>query len=91
MYRIHLGFTLARAGRYDEGYEWLKRSMREAEARYNLAMMMIHNGDKERAREYLQAAMRADPAFVAAKDQLLALTASGSDVRSVGHDEPEGR
>jgi tetratricopeptide (TPR) repeat protein len=91
MYRIHLGFTLARARRYDEGYEWLKRSMRQAEARYNLAMMMIHNGDKERAREYLQAAMRADPAFVAAKDQLLALTASGSDVRSVGHDEPEGR
>jgi tetratricopeptide (TPR) repeat protein len=91
IYRIHLGFTLARAGRYDEGYEWLKRSMRQAEARYNLAKMMIHNGDTEQAREYLHAAMRADPAFTPARDQLLALTAGGSDVRSASHDEPSRR
>ena len=48
MYRIHLGFTLARARRYSEGYEWLSRSMREADARYNLAEMMIHNGDVDK-------------------------------------------
>jgi tetratricopeptide (TPR) repeat protein len=91
LYRIHLGFTLARARRYDEGYEWLRRSMRQAEARYNMAKMMLHNGDTEKAREYLHAAMLADPSFLAAKDELMALTANNSDVRSVGFDEPGGR
>jgi tetratricopeptide (TPR) repeat protein len=90
-YRIHLGLTLARARRYDEGFEWLKRSMRQAEARYAMAKMMIHNGDSEQAREYLHAAMRADPMFTPAKDQLMALTIGGSDVRTVEYQEPAGR
>jgi tetratricopeptide (TPR) repeat protein len=90
-YRVHLGLTLARARRYDEGYEWLKRSMRQAEARYALAKMMIHNGDTEKAREYLHAAMLADPSFLAAKDELMALTASSSDVHSAGFEEPASR
>ena len=90
-YRIHLGLTLARARRYDEGFEWLKRSMRQAEARYALAKMMLHNGDTDQAREYLHAAMRADPSFTPAKDELMALTIGGSDVRTVGHEEPAGR
>lgn len=91
LYRIHLGFTLARTGRYEEGYDWLKKSMRQAEARYNLAMMMIHNGDTEKAREYLHAAIRVDPAFSPAKDQLLALTAGSSDVRSAGYSDASER
>ena len=41
--------------------------------------------------EYLQAAMQADPTFTAARDQLLALTANGADVRSASHNEPAGR
>src|SRR5262249_14969108 len=90
-YRVHLGLTLARARRYDEGYEWLKRSMRQAEARYALAKIMLHNGDTEQAREYLHAAMRADPSFTPAKDELMALTIGGSDVRTVGYEEPAGR
>ena len=90
-YRIHLGLTLARARRYEEGFEWLKRSMKQAEARFALAKMMIHNGDTEQAREYLHAAMRADPTFMPAKDQLMALTIGGSDVRTVGYEEPAGR
>jgi len=90
-YRIHLGLTLARARRYEEGFEWLKRSMRQAEARYALAKMMIHNGDTEQAREYLHAAMQADPMFTPAKDQLMALTIGGSDVRTVGYEEPTNK
>ena len=74
-YRIHLGFTLARAGRYDEGYEWLGRAMREAEARYNLAMMMLHNGDPERARAELGRCLKADPNFAPATEKLAALAA----------------
>ena len=35
--------------------------MREAEARYNLAMMMLHNGDADRARTELERCLKADP------------------------------
>jgi tetratricopeptide (TPR) repeat protein len=95
-YRIHLGFTLARAGRYDEGYECLAGSMREAEARYNLAMMLLHNGETERARAELERCLKADPNFGAASEKLSALAAGNSapaapalapDVKSVGFEE----
>jgi tetratricopeptide (TPR) repeat protein len=91
MYRKHLGFTLARAGRYTEGYEWLNRSMREPEARYNLAMMMVHNGDLDKAKMELRLALRADPNFQAAGERLASLQKAepngGSDIRTVGHQE----
>jgi tetratricopeptide (TPR) repeat protein len=88
LYRIHLGLTLARAGRYDEGREWLVRSMREAEARYNLAKMMLHNNEPEKARIELRLALQADPSMVAAKDELMGLAAGAAgDVRTVGHEE----
>jgi tetratricopeptide (TPR) repeat protein len=77
-YRIHLGLTQARAGRYDEAYVLLARSMREAEARYNLAMMMLHNGDAERAKAELESCLKADPNFAPATEQLAAL-ATGSE------------
>ena len=74
-YRLHLGFTLARAGRYEEGYEWLGKAMREAEARYNLAMMMLHNGETDRARGELQRCMAIDPNFSPAAEKLTSLAA----------------
>jgi Tfp pilus assembly protein PilF len=79
MYRMHWGFTLARAGRYEEGYATLSRTMRESEARYNLAMMMVHNGDLGRGKEELRLALRADPNFAAAAEKLSALE-SGAPV-----------
>ena len=87
VYRKHLGFTLARVGRYKEGYEWLKTSMKEADARYSLAQMQIHNGDVDVAREELVQAVAADPGFKAARDQLIALSTgvSSPGVRTVGH------
>ncbi|HEX3148781.1 MAG TPA: hypothetical protein VHR66_11900 [Gemmataceae bacterium] len=95
MYRIHMGFTLARSGRYEEGYECLSKSMRESEAHYNLAMMMIHNGDMARARQELQMSLRVDPNFSAAGEKLTALingqlkSDAHSDVRTVGYEEVE--
>ena len=74
-YRIHLGLTHARAGRYDEAYVLLTRSMRETEARYNLAMMMLHNGDAERAKAELEKCLKADPNFAPATEQLAAMEA----------------
>lgn len=96
-YRIHLGFTLARAGRYEEGYAWLSRSMRETEARYNLAMMMLHNNHQDQAKQQLQFALQVDPQHKSSVDQLAALTNSGtppimtkieSGVRTVNYEEP---
>lgn len=72
-YRIHLGFTKARAGRYDEAYVLLARSMREVEARFNLAMMMLHNGEADRAKAELEKCLNADPNFAPAAEQLAAL------------------
>lgn len=98
-YRIHLGFTLARGGRYDEGYGWLAKAMREAEARYNLAMMMAHNGDVERAKAELERCLKADPNFAPATEKLSALAAGNgqpqstavplipADVKPVGFEE----
>ena len=99
MYRIQLGFTLARAGRYDEGFTWLNRSMRESEARFNLAMMMAHNQRPELAREQLTLTLRIDPSFRQASEQLAVLDGGGDNqafpaptpdtaIRSVGYEEP---
>jgi tetratricopeptide (TPR) repeat protein len=91
LYRIHLGFTLARAGRYPEGYECLSRCMREAEARYNLASMMIYNGEMEKAKMELRLAMLADPNFHAAGEKLASMqnpgVERGNDVRTVANEE----
>jgi tetratricopeptide (TPR) repeat protein len=76
VYRTHLGFTLARSGRYSEGYDWLIKSMREADARFNLAKMMLHNGDLEKARAELRLCLKADPEMKAA-EELLSATANG--------------
>ncbi|WP_029630026.1 tetratricopeptide repeat protein [Zavarzinella formosa] len=72
-YRIKLGFTLARGGRYEEGYAWLSRSKRESEARYNLAMMMIHNNKPDLARQQLEFALQVEPNFKQATEQLAML------------------
>jgi Tfp pilus assembly protein PilF len=76
VYRTHLGFTLARSGHYSEGYDWLSKSMREADARFNLAKMMLHNGDLEKARAELRLCLKADPGMKAA-EELLTATANG--------------
>ena len=93
LYRIHLGFTLARNGRYAEGYEWLSRSMRESEARYNLAKVMLHNGDDDKAKMELRLSLRADPSFKAAGEKLASIQNSPpterSDVRTASHQSPQ--
>jgi Tfp pilus assembly protein PilF len=94
-YRIHLGFTLARAGRYEEGYAWLNKSMRETDARYNLSLMMAHNGHTEKARQQLQSTLQADPNFKPAVNLLSSLTEQQTTpavpaapvIRTVGYEE----
>lgn len=81
-YRNELGFTLAWAGRYDEGYAWLSRTMPEAKARYNLAGVMEHNGQTEQAKMQLALALQADPGHEAAKQMMAALTGGSRELPS---------
>ena len=66
-YRKALGFALAHAGRYEEGYAWLSRCMPHAEAHYNLARMMDHNGHHEQANQHFALAVQANPNHELAK------------------------
>lgn len=99
LYRMHLGFTLARAGRYDEGYAWLSRCKREHEARHDLALMMMYNGHHDKARQQLEYAIQIEPNYKLAVNQLAALEAGNTTpmlpmpaldnpIRSAGHNEP---
>lgn len=73
-YRTELGFTLAWAGRYDEGFAWLVRTMPEAKARYNIAGIMEHNGQVDQAKMWLAMALQADPNHEPSKQMIAALT-----------------
>jgi Tfp pilus assembly protein PilF len=73
-YRNELGFSLAFAGRYDEGFAWLSRTMPEAKARYNLAGIAEHNGQPEQAKIQLALAIKADPMHAQSKAMLAALS-----------------
>lgn len=91
VYRTHLGFTLARAGRYEEGYAWLSKCMKESDARFNLAQMMVHNGHPDDARRELALALEVDPGYKPAQDQLATLAPDTGrmtppNIRTVGHE-----
>jgi tetratricopeptide (TPR) repeat protein len=90
-YRNELGFTLALAGRYDEAYEWLIRTMSEAKARYNLAGIAEHNGQSQQAKMQLALALKADPSHEPSKEMLAAIgaqrdTPMETPIRSVSHE-----
>ena len=55
------GFMLARMGRDDEALQWLMQVWSEANARYNLALMMHHIGRDDVSREQLTASLQIDP------------------------------
>jgi Tfp pilus assembly protein PilF len=67
-YRKVLGLELARSGRYEESYAWLSRALpTEADAHYNLAGMMEHNGQVDMAKREFALALQADPNHAGAK------------------------
>jgi tetratricopeptide (TPR) repeat protein len=90
-YRKELGMTLAWAGRYEEAFAWLKRVMPEAEARYNIAGMMQHNGHDDLAKLQLARAIQADPNHEKSKEFLAWYVSPheprNNSVQTVGHVE----
>jgi tetratricopeptide (TPR) repeat protein len=74
-----LGFCLARAGRYDESFAAFAKLEGEPVAHYNLARMLQHMHENERAKEHLRLALKAKPDFVLAQQLLAVLESPGSD------------
>ncbi len=88
MYRIQLGFTLARGRRYDEGFEWLRRSMRTHEAHFNIAQMASHNGDTGRASEELRKCLKLEPTYTHAQEMLTRINSPQQNVQPVSGQGP---
>jgi len=61
-YNKKVGLMLARLDRPDEALQWLSKSMKEADAHYNLSRMLEHIGQHQGAHEHLILALKADPA-----------------------------
>lgn len=60
-YQKTRGFCLARAGRWDEAFAAMSKVMPEAQARYNIAAVLLHTNQPDASRQQLQLALRADP------------------------------
>jgi tetratricopeptide (TPR) repeat protein len=88
-YANHLGFALARAERYEESLDRFRRVVGEAQANYNVARMSRHNGRADVCRQYLQAAVAADPQFTDAQHMLAQLNgpAAGGEIRTVAGEQ----
>jgi tetratricopeptide (TPR) repeat protein len=65
-YNKDVGMMLARLGRGDEAVGWLIKVMPEADARYNVARMLEHIGQRQAAFDQLSMALKAHPTHVAA-------------------------
>ena len=73
-----LGWTQARAGRFDESLATFRKVYDEPEAHYQLALMLEHLGQKDLCRQHLQAALQ-DPHMDQAKALLAKLDAPPAD------------
>lgn len=60
-YTKSVGLMLARLGKADEAIPWLMKSMPEEDARYNVARMMEHIGQRGEVERQLKLALKANP------------------------------
>jgi tetratricopeptide (TPR) repeat protein len=72
-YRKTMAFCLARAGKWDEGFEVMCQVIPEAQARYLMARVLEHQNQPEACKMQLQLALKADPNFEDAKEFLAEL------------------
>jgi tetratricopeptide (TPR) repeat protein len=61
MYVNNYGFTLARAGRFDESYRYFAKTIGEAKAHYNVACVLHHVNRDDECRDHLRQALMAKP------------------------------
>ena len=70
-----MGFCLARAGKWEEGFAVLCKIMPEAQARYDMARVLEHLNMGDAGRVQLQMALKADPTFAPAREFLAEMDA----------------
>jgi Tfp pilus assembly protein PilF len=97
-YRKTKGFSLARAGKWEEGFKTLCEVMPESQARYNMARVLEHQNYTDHSRYQLQLALKADPEFAPAREFLAELdqpratpNAEGGQVLPAGYVQPAGQ
>jgi tetratricopeptide (TPR) repeat protein len=85
-----LGWTLARAERYDDSFRVFSRLVGEAQAYAKLASMATHLGRRDLGRQYAEEALKADPQLREAREVLARLDAPPADaaVQQAGHTAP---
>ncbi len=96
-FRKTMAFCLARAGKWEEGFQVMCQVIPEAQARYLMARVLEHQNQPEACKQQLELAIKADPSFADAKDFLAELDqgyrfgggANPNDVRQAGAIEPQ--
>jgi tetratricopeptide (TPR) repeat protein len=73
LYNNMLGYTLARAGRYDDSLRVFERLESEQEAHYRLAWVLKHLNETELAKQQLLMALQKDPDMKDARNLLAEL------------------
>lgn len=98
-YTRTLGLCLARTGQAQEGFDLLGKVMPEAEARTTMAKVFADGGQADAARQQLELAVKADPAFAAAQEMLAQFTGQpaavpqtgGNPIQQASYTESQGR
>jgi tetratricopeptide (TPR) repeat protein len=88
LYMNMLGFSLARAGRFDESYQYFAKVQGEAKAHYNVARMLHHVQRDAECKQHLALALKAKADFASARQFLADLdNPSGEAVKTVAHED----
>lgn len=99
VYRKTKGFSLARAGKWEDGFKVLCEIMPVAQARYNMARVLEHQNFADHSRLQLQLALQADAGFEPAREFLAELeqpratpnAPDGGQVLPAGYAQPAGQ
>lgn len=78
-----LGFTLARAGYFDDSFVCFEKFLGEAKAHYNLARVLHHVQKHEESKSHLMRALQAQPDFPEAQQFLAELTTPATGANTV--------
>jgi tetratricopeptide (TPR) repeat protein len=77
------GFSLARAGRYDDSLAFFKKTVGEARAHYNVARMLVHAKQGEAAKQHLRIALQINPNLTEGRQLLAELAGPATPGNSI--------
>ena len=80
---MNYGYTLARAGRFEESLHYFSKILSPGDAAYQVALMARHVGDADVCRRYCQQAAM-DPQKSADAQALMASLNQVSDIQQAG-------